>query len=162
MDINKFIALITEDKERHVSETGLAKKTGVPRGTIHHWLKELKTEPKIDMLNKFTSNVDATIERKRLYYEYCGYPVPSELFTDVVPETPKNESDFSKKELEHLEKYKSLDKYGHKAIDTLLNIEVERLEAEKEALKNRKKINLPDGAVAFVFPDNNDNTTKTS
>ena len=161
-NVDKFIKLINEDKDRVGSEKKLELLTAVSKGTINSWRGNLKNAPRIDTLNLYISNIDAPIERKRLYYEYCGYPVPAELLTDGVPETPKNESDFSKKELEHLEKYRSLDKYGVKVVDNVTNIEFERLEEEKEVLKNRKKINLPDGAVAYVLPDDKNITTKTS
>ena len=170
MDINKFIALITEDKERHISETGLAKKTGVPRGTIHHWLKELKTEPKIDMLNKYASNIDAPNERKWLYYEYCGYPVPQELFHDKNNKQNANDSsipDITPNELELLKNYKSLSKEKKKLIDDILkemtlikttNNEIVGKEDKEliEALKEKgEKIILSDGTIVYMFPEDN-------
>jgi len=83
-DINKFVELIKEDTKTFSSQNNLSKHTSTPRGTISTWLNaQPKNAPLYDVLQTYVSNIDVPIERKRLYYEYCGYPVPADLLIDV-------------------------------------------------------------------------------
>ena len=100
MNIEKFVNLIREDKERLGSELKLAQATKIKRGTIHYWLAEIKSEPKIESLETYVKNLDAPKERKKLYYEYCGYPVPDNLKTDKTPDNFMGyQSDFTTEEV---------------------------------------------------------------
>jgi len=171
MNINLFMELVKEDNEKFGSFAKTGNATGIKKTTIGHWINEIKSPPSYEKLETYVSNIDAPIERKRLYYEYCGYPVPSELLGDGVPETPKTESDFTKKEQELVNRYRNIDSKKQKIIDTIIDeftyevtIEDEGLiEDNKEKMDNIKKHNvaveLPDGTVLYVHPkDNNPET----
>ncbi|MBP5274970.1 MAG: hypothetical protein ILO36_08575 [Abditibacteriota bacterium] len=86
-----FTRLIKQDKLLAGSETKLAAETGVNRNTLHYWLSNENARPSFDILIAYTGSLDCSDERKRDYFEECGYPVPAELlpeaeeaaFTDV-------------------------------------------------------------------------------
>lgn len=93
-DIDNFIKLINEDKDLIGSEKKLELKTGVSKGTINSWRGNLKYAPRIDTLQQYVSNIDAPKERKRLYYEYCGYTPPVELQERTLTEIIESNKDF--------------------------------------------------------------------
>jgi len=135
MNLDGFFELIKEDVNNFGSQNALAKSSKTYQQTIQRWYKqEIKTAPLRDVLEEYVKNLDCDSNRKKLYFEYCGYSVPIEYQEEITL------IELTERGIENKAKLK------------LFN----------ELKSNCKKINLPDGAVAFVFPDNNDNTTKTS
>ena len=95
MNINLFMKLVEEDYKACGSQQKLADITQVGgRTVINHWMNEIKSPPSYEKLNTYVSNIDVPKERKRLYYEYCGYPVPPEL-SDLPTIKPEDLANFA-------------------------------------------------------------------
>ena len=57
---------------------------------------------------------------------------PLSLLNGEIKEHKHSIADMTHKEFDHLTKYRKLGKYGVELVDNVINIEIKRLEAEKE------------------------------
>lgn len=79
MDIDYFKELIKEDKDKAGSYAKLSKLTSIGTTTLHVWVTGIKSAPDIINIIEYVKHLDCPPERKALYFESCGYPVPVEF-----------------------------------------------------------------------------------
>ena len=105
----------------NVSNKEISDATGIPESTVNKIFTGVTKEPTL-------SKISAIVH-------YLGYTL------DDLSERSNNT--FSTKEYEHIKKYRSLDEYGKKAVDGLLNTEYDRctyLAAEQEIIHLPKSV----------------------
>lgn len=109
MTMNEFIN--QRRKELGISLDDLADISGVPKGTVSKITSGINTNPKLSTLQALCKALECTLD-------------------DALSEE-KNSSSvlFTPAELLHIKKYRTLDEYGKKAVDSILDIEISRIES---------------------------------
>ncbi|MCH5298120.1 MAG: helix-turn-helix domain-containing protein [Ruminococcus sp.] len=114
MFFNEFIN--NRRKELNMSIDELVEKSGVPKGTLSKITAGISTNPTLSTVELLCSALNCSLN------DAVGYI-----------EESKNNITFSKAEIDTIKKYRSLDQFGKKAVDDILNDEYERcLYIEKE------------------------------
>lgn len=102
----------TKKKEIGLTNKQLSELSGVPFGTLNKILGSETKEPSINAIIKISHAL--------------GVPTNYIISGIVENSSFQNEAIFSADEIQHIEKYRKLDTFGKKTIDTLLEIEYER------------------------------------
>lgn len=130
--------------ERYSSLSRFAEIIDMPWTTLDGVLKRGVNKANITSLIKICNGLN--IDCESLYY---GRILPKQ---DLLNTTP-----LSSNELEHIKKYRSLDKYGIKQVDCVLDNEYDRCVKEQEAkytiLKPNYLTGLSAGTGLYVFDD---------
>lgn len=114
MFFNDFIN--NRRKELNISIDELVIKSGIPKGTLSKITAGISTNPTLSTVEALCSALNCSLD------DAVGYI-----------ERNKNNLTFSKSEIDVIKKYRSLDQFGKKAVDDILNDEYERcLYIEKE------------------------------
>ena len=95
-------------KSKGIKAIDLAEKVGVSKSAVSHWLAG-DNSPNIEVLAKICQIYDVKM---------------SDILSD--------KTEFSYYEKQHIKKYRTLDEYGKKAIDNLLDTEYERCQNENK------------------------------
>ena len=109
-------------KNKKYTQKQLAEKVGAKHNSVSDWEND-KNKPD-----------PYTIEL------LCGV---LELTPNYLLNTTTRESELSPTEIEHMKKYRALDGYGRKIIDTILEIETERKEASRKLISKQVDIYKP-------------------
>ena len=95
-------------KNKNIKAIDLAEKVGVSKSAVSHWLAG-DNSPNIEVLAKICQIYDVKM---------------SDILND--------KTEFSYYEKQHIKKYRTLDEYGKKAVDNLLDTEYERCQNENK------------------------------
>lgn len=119
MKIGEFLQKHIETA--HISQAELARKSGVPASTISSIINRNNDRVAIEMMLKICEVLGCDLE------EYIN------SLKKEAPEPVESRPIFLQSEMQHITKYRTLDEYGKKAVDDLLNTEYERCAAAAEA-----------------------------
>lgn len=111
MFFNDFIN--NRRKELNISIDELVEKSGVPKGTLSKITAGISTNPTLSTVEALCSALNCSLD------DAVGYI-----------EKNKNGITFSKSEIDTIKKYRSLDQFGKKAVDDLLDNQYERCQFE--------------------------------
>lgn len=124
--MNKLKAL---REEQGLSMMEIAKQLNMPYTTYVNYEKGTR-EPNSEMLIKFSKFFNVTIDylignseqKNKIFDGNCD----ERLETNI-----DDEAKFTSEEKTHIKKYRTLDEHGKKAVDCILNVEYERVEATR-------------------------------
>jgi phage repressor protein C with HTH and peptisase S24 domain len=104
--------------ENNISQAELARRSGVPASTISSIINRNNDRVAIEMILKLCEVLNCDIN------EYINT-----LKSNTHSDTPK--TIFTRKEIQHIKKYRTLDEYGKEVVESVLDIEAKRCEAAK-------------------------------
>ena len=105
-------------KEKGMSVDELCLLSGVPKGTLSKITAEITTNPTIDTVQAIARALGCRLD------DFDDSPRSGQ--TSLVTDD----------ELKHIKKYRSLDDYGQEAVDAVLEVEYQRVQAEEDAKNN--------------------------
>lgn len=124
--MNKLKAL---REEQGLSMMEIAKQLNMPYTTYVNYEKGTR-EPNSEMLIKFSKFFNVTID-----YLIGNSEQKNKIFDGSCDERLEtnidDEAKFTSEEKTHIKKYRTLDEHGKKAVDCILNVEYERVEATR-------------------------------
>lgn len=115
MSMNEFIN--RRRKELNISLDELCEKSGVPKGTVSKITAGINTNPKLGTLRAICDALDCTLD---------------DLILAEQEDEDKINLGFTPTETEHITKYRTLDGYGKRVVDEILNIEYDRCSTAAE------------------------------
>lgn len=115
MNFNEYIN--QRRKQLNMSVDDLVEKSGIPKGTLSKITAGINTNPTLSTIEAICRALNCTID---------------EAITSSDKNTKSEELISDKKEICILKKYRNLDDYGKKAVDSILDVEYERVTATKQ------------------------------
>lgn len=100
-------------KSKKISLDELVASSGVPKGTLSKITAGITNNPSLETVKAIASALGCKLD-------------------DLDDSRPMPSSSLSVEEAEHIKKYRTLDEFGKKAVDSILSIESERTESEPE------------------------------
>jgi len=127
-------------KQKGTTLERIADHAGISYNSLSKIIRNTVKEPKYSTLNNVAKALGMSIDELNYAIEPVGLP----------PSLRKAPLDVTACEQKHLEKYRKLDIYGKKAVDSILDIETERIVAA-----NKKTNPIPMEAAAEIIPIEN-------
>ena len=109
--------LISHTKAKGISQKELSSLLGVSQSAVSHWFKG-DNSPNIEIVSQIASLLS----------------IPIATLLSGTDELEK-QSSLSPSEMEHIKKYRTLDGYGKKMVDIVLDLEIQRQADSKAALR---------------------------
>ena len=127
--------------EKGLSIPDVARLSGLPDSTVRSMIARKNKSVALEVAFKLSRGLDIPIER-----------LNGELVANIASNQWKKSADFTSAEKEHIKNYRKLDSYGRSIIDSVLKLELERLEEfrrqlaqprSQDAHSSHPKVKLP-------------------